>query len=342
MSEHSVGRVNKDKAASLIETGAKTVWVNSDSLPGVNQYKTAAIKGSMMKGPPNKGDVIVSSNVTVFVENKEIAIEGAVTAQGRHLGPGSNNVFAGNSGSVSSVFVFSRPEVIENAPTPQQAAQSASWSQIAASGTVALPPTDAPEINTSPLGAQATEIKVFLDRILPEAKYWTRGAQPQGPGGNQNIMSIFKDLNVLNWATSDSVPWCAAFVNFVLKNCGYKYTQDLSAAPFLTKPEKWGANVFYSAKTGSTSWRQAQPGDIAVWDYDRGHTPSHVNFVYAYENGFLTFCGGNQSGRALNNNNPSGSSVTAGSKWNPSIDKSNAGAGTYHLMALLRPQQRGT
>lgn len=93
MAATGVARVNLDKALSLIATGSTTVFLNGST----SQYN-AAIEGSIMAGPSNRGDIITSSKVTVFVENKRIAVEGAVTAQGRTVGKSSPNVWAGNSG----------------------------------------------------------------------------------------------------------------------------------------------------------------------------------------------------------------------------------------------------
>jgi uncharacterized Zn-binding protein involved in type VI secretion len=60
-----------------------------------NNWHVATV-GSTLRGPPNPGDIIVSSNVTVFAENKKIAIQGSITAQGKTVGKSSPNVFAGN------------------------------------------------------------------------------------------------------------------------------------------------------------------------------------------------------------------------------------------------------
>jgi uncharacterized Zn-binding protein involved in type VI secretion len=88
---YPVARVNLDRAGGLIVTGAATVFVNGDEAKWL-----AAVEGSTIGSPPNPGDVIVNSNTSVFVENRKIAIEGAVTAQGYTVGRSSPNVFAGN------------------------------------------------------------------------------------------------------------------------------------------------------------------------------------------------------------------------------------------------------
>lgn len=84
---YAVARQDIDQAGSLIQTGAKTVFANSTW--------HVATEGSSLKGPPNSGDIIIASQVTVFAENKKVAIEGATTAQGITVGKSSPNVFAG-------------------------------------------------------------------------------------------------------------------------------------------------------------------------------------------------------------------------------------------------------
>ena len=334
MADYTVARVNKDKAAGLIGHGAETVWANGAL--GDKQNKTVATEGSIIAGPPNIGDVIVSSQTTVYAENKRIAIDGAVTGRGRHVGKGSPNVFAGNNAGYSGAYTFSVADVPNNAPTPAQLANSKSWNTVGDGGS-ALPPTDSPTVTDVTTVPQADSIKQFLDQILPDAKHWTRGSAPLGNGGNQNIVRLFSDLGADKWAQADSTPWCAAFVNWVLKQCGYYYTQDLGVASFYAKPSKWHGTVLYDRKTKGDGWKQAAAGDICVWDYPGKSSPtSHVNFVYANNGSLLQLCGGNQSGKSPNNNNPTGSSVTNTGRWSPAIDK----PGAYSLMMIIRPQKR--
>lgn len=89
---YGVARQDKDNASGLIGTGAMTVFAN-----GTDGYFHVATEGSIIKGPPNNGDIITSSNVTVFAENKRVATTGASTASGKSVGVEvSKNVFVGN------------------------------------------------------------------------------------------------------------------------------------------------------------------------------------------------------------------------------------------------------
>ena len=90
-SSQPVARQDIDYAGGLIGTGAMTVFVNGDTAKW-----HCATEGSVIKGSPNAGDIIKASDVTVFAENKKVAIKGAVTATGKVVGNASKNVFAGN------------------------------------------------------------------------------------------------------------------------------------------------------------------------------------------------------------------------------------------------------
>ena len=84
--DRGVARTNLDRAGGPIGTGAKTVFVNDEN---------CAIESSVITGAPNSGDIIVQSPVTVFAENKRVAVQGSITARGYAVGKASTNVFAG-------------------------------------------------------------------------------------------------------------------------------------------------------------------------------------------------------------------------------------------------------
>ena len=108
------------------------------------------------------------------------------------------------------------------------------------------------------------------------------------------------------------------FVNYSLKQCGYRYVQTASAGEIVANPSRWNA-------TKITNLADAQPGDIAFWSY------RHVNFVYTSVNGALTFVGGNQADKAANN--PSGGTV------NQSWPSGYKVPGNGSLVAIFRPSK---
>jgi uncharacterized Zn-binding protein involved in type VI secretion len=99
--DRPVARVGVDKAASLITTGAKTVFTNGND----SKNWTAVVGVSITAGPPNKADVIVQSPVSVYAENHKVAVQGAVTASGRTVERGSPTVFAGSNGPGAPVEI---------------------------------------------------------------------------------------------------------------------------------------------------------------------------------------------------------------------------------------------
>ena len=145
--------------------------------------------------------------------------------------------------------------------------------------------------------ATADQIPGFLTQVLAEAanNQWDETVNPS----NGNIIGIWKDLGFPDqayWQT-DQTPWCAGFVNWVLKRTGYRFMQSARAYDFRDKTSVYGGTAVPKA--------DGQPGDIVVWNY------SHVNFIYSVTSpGVYRFVGGNQSDKATGNNNPSGGTVT--------------------------------
>lgn len=174
---------------------------------------------------------------------------------------------------------------------------------------------DAESANTSPpLNIPgAKDIVPWLAARLKEAEknLWDESGMGGNPS-NPNITNIWKNIGMGTtgmWA-SDQTAWCAGFMNFCLKCCGYRYVASAQAYGIRNNPSKWGASQI--------AIDQGQPGDIVVWNY------SHVNFLYTAGGGGgvgppYSFVGGNQSDKGGRNNNPSGGSITNSWKsgWTP-------------------------
>lgn len=123
-----------------------------------------------------------------------------------------------------------------------------------------------------------------------------------GADSNPNILNIWKDIGFGNkspWNT-DQTAWCMGFINYGLKQNGYRFVQTARAFDIRDRLGDFGATRILDPT-------QAQPGDIALWKY------SHVSFVYKNNNGALSFVGGNQksrSGFGDNKNNPTQGDVS--------------------------------
>jgi uncharacterized Zn-binding protein involved in type VI secretion len=98
--DNPVARVDKDIAGSMIISGSNTVYTDGDSA----KFRTATVGGTTA-GPKNTGDIIVASPVTVYAENRKVAVIGARTARGIATSSGSQTVFAGSNGPGAPVEI---------------------------------------------------------------------------------------------------------------------------------------------------------------------------------------------------------------------------------------------
>ena len=84
----AVARILKDVAVDLLKSSPQTtVFIND--VPFI-----AATEGSVTVS----GDMVVASNVTVYIEDKRVAVTGAMMASGATIGKASPNVEASNIG----------------------------------------------------------------------------------------------------------------------------------------------------------------------------------------------------------------------------------------------------
>lgn len=281
-----------------------------------------ALKGSLMEdGVAITGEV----SDTVRVNGRFVALKGSTTEYHEKKKKGVGTIKEASD----DVRVGDGSGVAESKPAP--AASTLFYGAVPASpfkflgpipkpvldppsGSDAYPEGTAGDATPSAIPA-ASDIPTFLANVLREATKWTRKSAPLGPKGNVNIVECFKQCGAPQ--LGEDTPWCAAFVSFVLKQCGYKCNGELNAFKFLNNRAAIGATLISDPL-------QAEPGDIAIWSY------GHVSFVYTKSGGKLTFCGGNQSGASPLNNNPSGSSVTIAwpTGWSPSNGS---------LLGIVRP-----
>jgi hypothetical protein len=145
----------------------------------------------------------------------------------------------------------------------------------------------------NPNTSDGSDLKAWLDQQLAKtnsSKYWLETGMGGNPS-NPNILNIWRDLGFGNkgaW-NSDQTSWCMGFVNYGLKQNGYRYVQTASAFDIRNRISDYGALRVLNP-------REAQSGDIALWSY------GHVSFVYENNNGILNFVGGNQKCRNSNGN----------------------------------------
>lgn len=96
-----------------------------------------------------------------------------------------------------------------------------------------------------------------------------------GAASNPRIVEYHQSTKLK--ATDDDVPWCAAFVNWVLMQAGLPVTKSAAALSFLD----WGLKV-----------KTPKYGDLVVFDYGNGR--GHVGFYVGERGGKISVLGGNQ------------------------------------------------
>lgn len=125
--------------------------------------------------------------------------------------------------------------------------------------------------------SDATE-KTSLQRVLEIAKAEIGTKEKPGKEDNPRILEYHQTTRLK--AVKDEVPWCSAFVNWVLKQAGIEGTGNPMARSFL----KWGSPL-----------KSPVPGCVVV--LKRGPAPfGHVAFFIRRSRvGFVDVLGGNQS-----------------------------------------------
>lgn len=101
-----------------------------------------------------------------------------------------------------------------------------------------------------------------------------------GDGNSTKVLEYHKATDLK--ATSDSVPWCSAFVNWCVQKAGGKGTRDAMARSWLN----WGKKA-----------ASPQAGDIVVFSRGTDGASGHVAFVYetpSVMNPMIKVLGGNQ------------------------------------------------
>ena len=89
-------------------------------------------------------------------------------------------------------------------------------------------------------------------------------------------------------AREDEIPWCAAFVNWCLKQAGIKGTDSAAAISFAA----WGERITAPREGCIVVIRQKQRGQDQATGSSSGN---HVAFFQKIENGRIYLTGGNQS-----------------------------------------------
>ena len=300
---------DNDKAEGDLIPSQTTVFANSQLVIIAGDEVEPHSPGGI-HGPPPPTVPASGKNPGVYVANKLAIIKGdPATCTHETTGSGDVWIYEGYappvviSAATVAQLTAENTEIINNPPFTTDGTQvrpnypGTGNAGVDTLGTQSL-------VDAASSTASADQIPGFLSQVLKEAatgNWDERNNAKNNPSiSNPNIINIWRELNIGSsgiWA-DDQTPWCAGFVNWVLKKTGYRYMQSARAYDFRDKTSVYGG-VQVATDAG-------QPGDIVVWNY------SHVNFIYTVLSpGRYTFCGGNQSDRASStNNNPSGGTVS--------------------------------
>jgi uncharacterized protein (TIGR02594 family) len=107
------------------------------------------------------------------------------------------------------------------------------------------------------------------------------------PGENNRRILEYHQTTTLA-ATTDEVPWCSSFVNWVMKNAGRRATGSALASSWLT----WGGGLNSPKKGAVTVIRQKKKGQDAATGSATGN---HVAFYVSSTATYVRLLGGNQS-----------------------------------------------
>jgi len=303
-----------DSAGGVVTSKQSSVWANN---------LTISVDGSSVSShapfvPPHTSPVTANGSASVFAKNIPINVQGNSDSCGHPRAGGSPNVFVGmtagtfgtsavsTTATIPPVDQAAAVELVDNYVTAQTGQPNSYYKPEAAADGVkgnyagtpgVADPATVPAGQVAP-DPTASDIIPFLEARVTEAGSgaWRETGQGGNPS-NAKITGIWTNLGYpsANPWTTDQTAWCMGFVNYALKNSGYKYVQTASAALITTNPEKWGAVQVPKA--------EARPGDIAFWSY------RHVNFVYTAANGKYSFVGGNQTPSG-GKNNPDDGDIT--------------------------------
>jgi uncharacterized protein (TIGR02594 family) len=116
---------------------------------------------------------------------------------------------------------------------------------------------------------------------LERARHYLGVKEKPGASHTAAILGFFAKAGH-GWVKTDEVPWCAAFVNAVLKETGLPGTGKLTARSFL----QWGEPI-----------SEPRKGAIAVFRRGQSSWQGHVGFVMSSDAHSILLLGGNQSNR---------------------------------------------
>lgn len=121
-----------------------------------------------------------------------------------------------------------------------------------------------------------------MDKVLKRAleEYGTEGIE--GNEHNPEVVKYFHGIGH-KWVNDDETPWCAAFLNWILRQCNIKDTKKLNARSFL--------EIGRAVTTPSL-------GDIVItWRIRKDGPYGHCGIFIKESKKLIWILGGNQDNR---------------------------------------------
>lgn len=119
-------------------------------------------------------------------------------------------------------------------------------------------------------------------RIINTALNEIGVSEIRGSKHEARILEYFDEIGH-DWVKTDETAWCAAFANFILKECGYEGSGKLNARSFLEVGEET---------------KIPDMGDIVVfWRESKESWKGHVGFYIREDEEYIYCLGGNQSNK---------------------------------------------
>lgn len=152
---------------------------------------------------------------------------------------------------------------------------------------------------------------------LPDPEAWLTVAKTQlgikevpGPDSNPEIQKYFRSTT-LGGRPEDDVPWCSAFVNWVLEQACYRGTRKANARSWL----KWGLAV--EPRVGAI---------VVLWRVSPDGRQGHVGFCTEVLPGKVVLLGGNQNDKVCRQEYAFGRVL--GSRWPLATDRMESSGGS--------------
>ncbi|MEM7109363.1 MAG: TIGR02594 family protein [Bacteroidota bacterium] len=132
-----------------------------------------------------------------------------------------------------------------------------------------------------------------MDKLIQVAVKELGQKEIQGAANNNRILRYAEESGIVG-VSSDEVPWCSTFVNWVAFKAGLKRTNKANARSWL----QVGINVD----------QHPEPGDVVIfWRESRQSWKGHVGFFFGFsKDGSRVYClGGNQGNQVSISGYPS-------------------------------------